>query len=117
MKQILFTRLNTAELLDVPDAALPAGGVRVRTAFSTISCGTERANITGDPNVGTYTSADAPVVFPRTSGYSSTGIVDACGKDSDHVVVADKALGGLLAEDQRFHTVFGVFCDHTARRT
>ena len=78
-KQIVFTKVNTAQLLDVD---IPAPGeyeVVVETAFSSISCGTERANLTGDPNVGITMPEDAPVVFPRYTGYSSAGtVISAC---------------------------------------
>ena len=91
MKQILFTRLNTAELLDVPDAALPAGGVRVRTAFSTISCGTERANITGDLNINIGAPADpTKPLFPRSAGYSASGIVEAVGEAVTGIAPGDR---------------------------
>ena len=52
VKQIVFTAVNQAELIDTPADVLGDHSVRVKTAFSTVSCGTERANITGDPNVG-----------------------------------------------------------------
>lgn len=59
---------------------------------SSISCGTERANITGNPNV-VATEAAGNVTFPRTVGYSSAGIVVRTGndvvtiKEGDRVVV------------------------------
>ena len=91
MKQIIFTRLNTAELLDIPDAALPAGHVRVRTAFSTISCGTERANITGDLNINIGEPADpTKPLFPRSAGYSASGIVEAVGADVTDIAPGDR---------------------------
>ena len=92
VKQIVFTDVNTANLVDMPADALGDHSVRVKTAFSTVSCGTERANITGDPNVGINTPYDPPVVFPRTSGYSSTGIVVECGKDVKSVVPGDRVV-------------------------
>lgn len=50
-KQIVFTEKNKVELLTV-DVNEPAPNeVMVETMVSTISCGTERANITGNPNV------------------------------------------------------------------
>ena len=52
MKQIAFTKVNTAELLDVPRPALKPDTVCVRTCYSALSAGTERANVTGDPNCG-----------------------------------------------------------------
>ncbi|MDY6314036.1 MAG: hypothetical protein SPL89_02545 [Clostridia bacterium] len=71
MKQILFTGLNKAELVDVPEDILGDNSVRVKTVISSISCGTERANITGDLNVGIYGEPEKTAHFPRQSGYSS----------------------------------------------
>ena len=45
-KQIVFVQKNTAELLDVEYRNPADNEVVVETAFSTISCGTEKANIT-----------------------------------------------------------------------
>ena len=69
-KQIIFTEINKAELLDVTRDTDPIGEheVRIKTAVSTISNGTEKANITGDPNIGIFGEADPPVVFPRMVG-------------------------------------------------
>ena len=50
-KQIVFTEKNKAELLDAPSQALKSDEVRVKTVFSTISTGTEKANIIGNPSV------------------------------------------------------------------
>lgn len=87
-KQIVFTKINTAELLDTEYKAPEANEIVVETAFSTISCGTERANITGDPNVaGNRPSA---VVFPRKLGYSSSGTVIAKGEDVHSVELGDR---------------------------
>ena len=74
---ITFTRPNVAEL--VPgEVRQPVGNeVLVKLAVSTISSGTERANLTGDANVGLGSSAAAQ--FPRVSGYSSAGVVVAVG--------------------------------------
>ena len=62
VKQIVFTKPGTAELLEKEVEAPKAGEVQVRLAVSSISSGTERANLIGDPNVGPN-SAGA-VVFP-----------------------------------------------------
>jgi len=91
-KQIVFTKLNTAELLDVDVNPLNDNMVRVKTYFSSISCGTEKANITGDLNVNI---ADAPAkeaVFPRTSGYSSSGVVVEIGKNVKNFNVGDRVV-------------------------
>lgn len=89
-KQIVFTEKNKAELLTV-DAKEPAANeVMVETAISTISCGTERANITGDPNVNARGASE--VVFPRTSGYNSAGVVVKKGADVKSVDIGDRVI-------------------------
>lgn len=40
--QIVFTKVNTAELSDAGDRNVYDGEVKVKTVISTISCGTER---------------------------------------------------------------------------
>ncbi|MBE6695994.1 MAG: zinc-binding alcohol dehydrogenase [Ruminococcaceae bacterium] len=87
-KQIIFTKPNTAELLKHELMRVSGRLVRVKTLFSTVSCGTERANITGNPNVST--SSGASVVFPRTPGYSSSGIVEEVGESVTSVKVGDR---------------------------
>ena len=89
-KQIVFTEINTAKLLE---AELPQPGehdVTVRTVFSSISSGTERANIMGDPNVSW--SGPSTVNFPRTSGYNSAGEVIAVGSAVERVKVGDRVV-------------------------
>ena len=91
-KQILFTKLNTAELVDVEYREPAENEVVVETFFSSISCGTERANITGDPNVSVFSKGDEPVVFPREAGYSSSGVVIAKGIGVKSVEIGDKVV-------------------------
>ncbi len=89
-KQIVFTEINTARLIDVPERLPATGEVKVKTYVSTISCGTERANITGDPNVN---ATGAPLVsFPRSGGYSSAGVVEAVGEDVISVKPGDRVV-------------------------
>lgn len=88
-KQIVFTKINTAELLEVEVPECGENEVAVRTEISSISCGTERANLSGDANVSIYSEENVPVVFPRISGYSSSGIVIAKGKNVKEVEVGD----------------------------
>lgn len=79
-KAIVFTEVNKAELIDEPFSTDPAPGkVMVRTAFSTVSSGTERANLTGDLNVS-YSKRESVAQFPRRSGYSTSGIVEKVGE-------------------------------------
>ena len=47
---ILFTAPGIAELVEKPPEEVSGTRVLVKLAVSTISSGTERANITGDPN-------------------------------------------------------------------
>ena len=85
---IVFTRINTAELVcrEIPDEP-GEGQVLVRTRFSTISPGTERANVTGDPNVRGVREPD--VSFPRQCGYSTSGIVEKVGKGVESLKPGD----------------------------
>ncbi len=86
---IIFTAPNTAELLDKGAVApLSAKDVKVKTVFSTISCGTEKANITGDPNVAPDAAKGA--LFPKQLGYSSSGIIEAVGDQVTSVKVGDR---------------------------
>lgn len=87
---ILFTGVNRAELVDRPIPDVGRGQVRVKLVRSTISAGTERANVTGCNVVSIWDPPDAPVVWPRQSGYSSAGLVDAVGEDVTSVVVGDR---------------------------
>jgi 2-desacetyl-2-hydroxyethyl bacteriochlorophyllide A dehydrogenase len=89
-KQIVFTQINTAKLLDKQLPAPAPHQVMVETAVSTISCGTERANITGDPNVSA--EAASSVVFPRYSGYNSAGTVIAVGESVKGIKVGDRVV-------------------------
>ena len=81
---IVFTKKDTAELVDRPMPEPKSDEVRVRLVRSCISSGTERVNLTGVPDnaVGVFTDPDkATVTFPRQGGYSSCGVVDAVGED------------------------------------
>lgn len=89
-KQIIFSAVNTAELIEKEPEELTPHSVMVRTAFSTVSCGTERANIMGDPNV--HGAGAASVSFPRGLGYSSAGCVVAVGEAVKSVRVGDRVV-------------------------
>lgn len=89
-KQIIFTEKHKAEFVEVDKRPIKPHEVLVETIISTISCGTERANYTGDPTVSINGAA---VGFPRYPGYNSAGIVREVGtavtsvKPGDRVVV------------------------------
>lgn len=97
VKQIVFTKPCVAELLEKEMEAPKAGEVQVRLAVSTISSGTERANLIGDPNVGPNSAGT--VVFPRVLGYSSSGVVEAVGEG-----VTDFKIGDRVAMSWTTHT-------------
>ncbi len=88
---ILFTRKDTAELVDRPVPEPSAGEVRVRLARSCISSGTERANLIGVPDRGVaiFATGDG-VTWPRQSGYSSSGVVDKVGAGVTALKIGDR---------------------------
>lgn len=88
VKQIIFPEINKAALIDADVPAVGDNAVCVKTCFSTLSAGTERALITGDPNVAG--SMPASVYFPRFAGYSSSGIVTEVGKNVKGLVPGDR---------------------------
>ena len=74
---ITFTAPGVAQLLTDTLAAPAAGQVQVKLAVSSISSGTERANLIGDPNIAP--AAGPGISYPRVMGYSSAGTVTAVG--------------------------------------
>lgn len=88
-KQIIFTELRKAELLDVEIEALRDDEVLVKTEFSAISAGTERANFVGARN-SWLIEEDVPAEFPRYPGYSSSGIVMEVGKNVKDLKIGDR---------------------------
>ena len=86
-RSILFTSPGIAELVDKPLPQIKEDEVLIRILRTTVSAGTERANLVGDPNVNTKGTS---VPFPRSSGYSATGIVEAVGRDVTTVLVGDR---------------------------
>lgn len=90
-RTIVFTAENTAEVLERPMPGLAPGKVLVRLARSTISTGTERANLTGVPDNGIGIFNDAQTVsWPRQCGYSSSGVVERVGADVTSVKEGDR---------------------------
>lgn len=85
-QHILFTAPGVAELLDKDMPVLADDAVLVKTERTSISAGTERANLTGDR----VTFHGAPKPFPRQCGYSASGIVAAVGKNVTSVKVGDR---------------------------
>lgn len=85
---IIFPEANRAELFDAGRSTPTGDQAEVCLCYSTVSPGTERANLCGDENV----SADGgpTKAFPRRLGYSSSGIVTAVGPDVRSVRVGDR---------------------------
>ena len=88
-KKILFTKPKVVEICDYEIAEPDAGEVQVRLAVSSISSGTERANILGDVNVSVFEKSNV-AVFPREGGYSSAGIIEKVGPDVTDFQVGDR---------------------------
>lgn len=77
IRRIEFVSPGKAALcpFEIPDPE--PGEVMVHTMVTTVSAGTERANLMGDPNVGG--DYRGPIQFPRVLGYSGAGIVEKVG--------------------------------------
>ena len=68
-KQIVFTAKNTAELLESEIREPEKNEVLIEMAFTTISAGTEKANLTGDLNINASEKrTDTTPHFPRYLG-------------------------------------------------
>ncbi len=94
IKQIIFTDVNKAELLEQERPEPGEYQVLVKRAYTTISCGTEKANITGDINVNaSAVPTDTVALFPRKCGYSGSGIVEKVGSKVTKVKVGDRVVG------------------------
>jgi len=85
-KQILFTGIGKAELLEREISALAADEVIIKTEYSAISAGTERANLVAEPNTASKGK------FPWAEGYSSVGIITEVGAGIKNYKVGDRVL-------------------------
>ena len=96
---IIFTTHCVAELVSTEITPPGAGEVQLKLAVSTVSSGTERANLIGDPNVGW--DIGPRVVFPRKTGYSSAGVVTALGEG-----ITDLQIGDRVAMSWSLHSQY-----------
>ena len=87
---IVFTAPCVAEVIETPKPSPGPGQVQVRTVRTCVSSGTERANLVGDPMIGTNVKDGAAAVFPRHLGYSASGVVEAVGEGVESVKPGDR---------------------------
>jgi len=90
MKAILFTKTNHAELVEKEKPVVLPGHVLVKLVISTISSGTERANLTGELNISRDVNACKEAKWPRQGGYSSAGFVEEVGEGVTTLKVGDR---------------------------
>lgn len=99
-KQIVFTDINTVQIQnhEVPDPA--AGQVQVRLVVSSISSGTERANLMGSTTVAWNKPELEKPIYPRYGGYSSAGIIEKVGEGVTKFAPGDKVALWWSRHDQ-----------------
>ncbi len=104
-KAIAFVAPGVAEYTD-REFSLPEheNYVLVHKYVSTVSPGTERANLMGHPNVAGGHKVDMEHYFPRFLGYSSSGVVEKVGKNVTSVKVGDR-----VAVSWGMHTEYEVY--------
>ena len=90
-KQIVFTGLRVAELLEVPCLPPKENEVTVSLEYSAISSGTEKANFIGLRN-GLHVAEDKEPAYPRMVGYSAAGIVTEIGSNVTDIEVGDRVV-------------------------
>ena len=90
MKAIWFTGPSKAEVMQVEKPVPEAGKVLVKLVVSTISPGTERAQLVGERYISLNPDKCKEVTWPRTEGYSSAGIVEAVGEGVTKVKPGDR---------------------------
>ena len=109
-KQIVFTDVGIAKLFDSDVPEPKENEIAVKTEFSSISCGTERANLAGDPNISIgKLDPSAPIKFPRFTGYSTSGTVIKTG-----AAVTDLKPGDKVAMCWTVHKAINVIPEHNA---
>jgi len=78
-KNIVFTEPNVAKLIEENIGVPAKNEIQVRLMCSTISSGTERANLMGSKTVSWKCPEAKEAIFPRRVGYSTSGLVIGVG--------------------------------------
>ncbi len=86
-KQIVFTGVGRAELLDFEYSLPKAGEVLIECDYSAVSAGTERANLVAMPNTGGGDQG-----FPFHPGYSGCGRIIAVGEGVESHQLGDRVI-------------------------
>lgn len=90
-KGIIFTEKNKAEYLDMESVTIKDDQVLVKTEYTALSGGTERASITAMPNTNINSCGDSHS-FPIMLGYSGIGIILETGKSIKKFIAGDRVL-------------------------
>ena len=99
-KQIVFTDVNTVQIQNHEVSDPAAGQVQVRLVVSSISSGTERANLMGSTTVAWNRPELEKPIYPRYGGYSSAGIIEKVGEGVTKFAPGDKVALWWSRHDQ-----------------
>lgn len=89
-RKIVFTEPCVAKLLEYETNEPAKDEVQVCLMISSISSGTERANLIGSKTVSWLQPEQREAVFPRYGGYSSAGIVEKVGESVSEFKAGDR---------------------------
>lgn len=89
-KSIVFTAPKTVEVKEEAMPKLKPGTVLVKVMVSSISSGTERANLIGNVSVSPKRNENTIATYPRRCGYSTSGIVVEVGEGVESVKIGDR---------------------------
>lgn len=95
---IIFEAIGKAVLKKFEIPTLKADEVLLKSDYSVISAGTERANLIQRPNTGT-----AEFGFPHMPGYSAAGQVIAAGENVTNLKIGDRTI--ISWGGHRSHTI------------
>lgn len=89
-RNIVFIKSKVAKLIEQTVNDPKENEVQVKLSHSTISSGTERANLIGNKSIAWDLPEAEGVVFPRKVGYSSSGIILKVGANVCDFKVGDR---------------------------